>query len=169
MQPLAVGRGQGAQFVVAVQEVADRAQGDGDAAAGQLLVDLGDAAMLGVTEASDQGEDVEAELVMGQSDEGLRFRAAGTAVARAVGVGAAAHTQSEARDRVESGDGTVFGVGGPKGMTALRAVSSDRGKGLGLCGARSATVAGHGSPSSSTFLLFYGGSPPKFANLEKNP
>src|SRR3954468_9928787 len=104
---------------------------------------------------------------MGQSDEGLRFRAAGTAVARAVGGGAAAHTQSEARDRVESGDGTVFGVGGPKGMTALRAVSSDRGKGLGLCGARSATVAGHGSPSSSTFLLFYGGSPPKFANLEK--
>src|SRR5512135_497796 len=55
MQPLAVDRGQSAQFVVAVQEVADRAQGDGDAAARQLSVDLGDAAMLGMPEASDQG------------------------------------------------------------------------------------------------------------------
>src|SRR5512135_2323948 len=103
---------------------------------------------------------------MGQSDEGLRFRAAGTAVARAVGVGATANAQSEARDSVEGGDGAVFGVGGPKGMTALRAASSDRGKGLGLCGARPATSACHGSPSFCTFLLlFYGGSPPKFATL----
>src|SRR4051812_6806337 len=153
MQPLAVDGGEGAQFVVAVQEVADRAQGDGDATARQLLVDLRDAAMLGVTEAPDQGEHVEAELVMGQGDEGLRFRAAGTVVARAVGVGAAANAQGEARDSVEGGNGAIFGVGGPKGMTALRAVSSHRGKGLDLCGARSATAACHSSPSSCTFLL----------------
>src|SRR5262249_32296692 len=104
MQSLAVDRGQGAQLIVAFQEVADRAEGDSNAAARQFLVDLGDAAMLGVTEASDQGQDVQAELVMGQSDEGLCFGAAGTAVPRAVGVGAAANAQSEARDSVEGGD-----------------------------------------------------------------
>src|SRR5512135_3294679 len=154
-----------ARFVVAVQEVADRAQGNGDATTRQLLVDLGDAAMLGVTEASDQGEDVEAELVVGQSDEGLRSRAAGTAVTRAVGVGAAANAQGEACDRVEGGDGAIFGVGGPEGMTTLRAARSDRGESLGLCRARPATSACHGSPSFPTPLLFYRAPPPKFASL----
>ena len=125
VQPLAVGRGQGAQFVVAVQEVGDGAQGDGDAAAGQLLVDLGDAAVLGVAEASDQGDDVEAELVVGQGEVGLGLGAVGAVVAGAVGVGTAADAQGEARDGVEGGDGAVVGVGGPEEVTALGAVSGD--------------------------------------------
>ena len=126
MQPLAVGGGQGAEFVVAVQEVADRAQGDDDASAHQLLMDLGDAAMLGVAEASDQGQDIEAELVVGQGQEGLGFRAMRAMVARAVGVGTAANAQGKARDGVEGGDRAVFAAGGPKEMTTLRAVEWQR-------------------------------------------
>ena len=70
-QPLGVGGGQGPEFVVAVQEVGDRALGDDQAAAGQLAVDLGDAAVLGMAEPTDQGHDVEAELVIGQGEVGL--------------------------------------------------------------------------------------------------
>src|SRR3954451_19007959 len=123
MQPLAIGSGQGAQFVVAVQEVADRAQGDGNATARQSLVDLGDAAVLGVAEAPDQGQDIEAELVVRQGQEGLGFRAIRAMVARTVGVGTAANTQGKAGNGVEGGDRAVFAAGGPKEMTTLRAVS----------------------------------------------
>jgi hypothetical protein len=40
-------------------------------------VDLGDGAVLRVAEAADEGEDVEAELVVGQGDVGLSLGAAG--------------------------------------------------------------------------------------------
>ena len=53
LQPLGIGRGQGPQFIVAVQEVGDGARGDDDPAAGQLAVDLGDAAVLGMAESAD--------------------------------------------------------------------------------------------------------------------
>ena len=62
---------QGQQLVVAVQEVADAARADRHAAADQLGVDLGDAAVLGVAEAADQGDDVEAELVLRQGKRAL--------------------------------------------------------------------------------------------------
>ena len=141
-----------------------------DAAAGQFLVDLGDAAVLGVAEAADQGQDVEAELVVGQGEVGLGLGAVGPVVAGAVGVGAAADAQGEADDAVEGGDGAVFAVGGPKEMTALRAVSGDGCEGLGLRGARPATGARHGSPSSMPPSFYSSSAPsrPKFASLEKN-
>ena len=62
---------QGQQLVVAVQEVADAARADRHAAAGQLGVDLRDAAVLGMAESADQGDDVEAELVLGQGEPPL--------------------------------------------------------------------------------------------------
>src|SRR5262245_59159545 len=131
MQPVAVGGGQGAEFVVAVEEVADRAQGDDDAAARQLVVDLGDAAMLGVAEAADQGQDIEAELGVRQGQEGLGFRSISVAVARAVGVGAAANPQGEARNRIEGRDRAVFAAGGPKAMATRRAAGGYGRKYLG--------------------------------------
>ena len=53
-QPLGVGGGQGPQLIVAVQQVGDGALGDDDPAAGQLAVDLGDAAVFGIAEPADQ-------------------------------------------------------------------------------------------------------------------
>ena len=61
------------------------------------LVDLGDAAVLGVAEASDQGDDVEAELVVGQGEAALGLGAVGAAVAGAVGVVAAADLERSGR------------------------------------------------------------------------
>ena len=130
MQSLAISRGQSPQFVVAIQEVANGAEGNGDAAAREFLVDLGNAAMLGMTEASDQGEQVEPKLVVGQSEERLRFGAMWAMEACAVGVGAASDMQSEACDGVEGGDGAVVGVGGTQAMAALWAMVKDRDQSL---------------------------------------
>jgi hypothetical protein len=64
-QPGGIRGGQGQELVVAVQQVADAAGADRHAAADQLGVDLREAAVLGVAEAADQGDDVEAEFVLG--------------------------------------------------------------------------------------------------------
>jgi hypothetical protein len=64
--PAAGGSGApGRATVVAVQEVADAAGADRHAAADQLGVDLRDAPVLGVAQATDQGDDVEPEFVLG--------------------------------------------------------------------------------------------------------
>ena len=72
------------------------------AAAGQLGMDLGDAAVLGVAQGADQGDDVEAELVLGQGEAALGLGAVGDGVAGAVRVAAAADLEPEA-DRAVAG------------------------------------------------------------------
>ena len=114
LQPLGIGRGQGPQLVVAVQEVGDGALGEDDPAAGQFVVDLGDAAVLGIAEPADQGHDVEAELVIGQGEVGLGLGAVGPEEAGAIGIGAASDGQGQPEDAVEGGDGAevvVVGIG----------------------------------------------------------
>jgi ketosteroid isomerase-like protein len=54
-QPLGVHRRQSTEFVVAVQQVADAAAGQGQTTASQFGVDLGKAAMLLVTQRGDGG------------------------------------------------------------------------------------------------------------------
>ena len=68
LQPPGIGRGQGPQLIVAVQEVGDGALGEDDPPAGEFAVDLGDTAVLGIAEPADQGHDVESELVIGQGE-----------------------------------------------------------------------------------------------------
>src|SRR5205085_459340 len=102
--------GQGAEFIVAVEQVGDGTLGDGNPAAGECAMDLGDAAMLGVAQATDQGDDVEAELVMRQGEVGFRLGAKRLVVARAAGLGTAADLESQAGDGVDGGNGAVVGV-----------------------------------------------------------
>jgi hypothetical protein len=67
---LRVGGGQGLELVGAVQQVGDGPLGPGEAASGEFAVEFGDDAGLGVAEASDKGEDVEAELLVRQGEGG---------------------------------------------------------------------------------------------------
>ena len=82
-QPPGVGEREGQQLVVAVQEVGDGAEADGHAAADQLGMDLRDAAVLGVAQGADQGDDVEAELVLRQGEAPLLLGAERDGVAGA--------------------------------------------------------------------------------------
>jgi hypothetical protein len=88
-EPLGVGGSERAEFVIAVEQVADAALGNGDAAAGEFLMDLGYAAVLRVAQPPDEGEDVETKLMVGQSKVGLSLGSVGAMVAGATGVGAA--------------------------------------------------------------------------------
>ena len=105
--------------------------------------------MLGVAEAADQREDVEAELVVGQGEVGLGLGPVGRVVARAGEVGAAPDLEGEPQDPIEGGDGAVVGVVRPEGVAALGAVAGDRGQGLGAGRAGPRTAAGQSKTSST--------------------
>jgi hypothetical protein len=118
--------------------------GHDDAAAGEFLVDLGDAAVLGVAEATDEGDDIEAELVVGQGEVGFGLGSVRAMVAGASGVGAASDLEGKSGDGVEGGDGAVIGVVNGEALTALGAQGSDRFQGVGVGRARAASGAWHG-------------------------
>jgi hypothetical protein len=147
LQPLGVGAGQRPQFVIAVQQVGDRADSDDESAAGQFAVDLGDAAVLGVAEPADQGHDVEAELVIGQGEVGLGLGPVGAEEAGTSGIGAASDGEGQAEDAVEGGDGAEVVVVGMEPVLTFGADDEDRSQGLGAVGlgARSRSLA-HGKP-----------------------
>jgi hypothetical protein len=156
-EPLGIGRGQGPQLIVAVQQVGDGARGHDDPAAGQLAVDLGDAAVLGIAESADQGHDVEAELVIGQGEVGLGLGPIGPEEAGASGVGTAPDRQGEPEDAIEGGDGAMVIVVGIGPVLAFGAIEKDGGQGQGAIGLRSRALSfAHGwiSPEGS-FSPFY--------------
>jgi hypothetical protein len=119
--------------------------GHDDAPAGEFLMDLGYAAVLGVAESSDESDDIEAELVVGEGEVGFGLGSVRAMVAGASGVGAAPDLEGQSGDGVEGGDGAVVGVVNGEALAALGAQGSDRFQGLGVGRARAASGAWHGS------------------------
>ncbi len=154
-QPLGVGCGQRPEFVVAVQEVGDRALRNDQAAAGQPLVDLGDAAVLGISEPSDSGHDIEAELVIGQGEVGFGLGPVGQTEPGAIGIVAASDGQRQMQDAVERGDGAEVVVAGPERLLTFRAIARDGDQAEGAIGfgARSSSLAHGGPPFVATPFL----------------
>ena len=124
-EALGVGRGQGPELVVAVQEVGDRALSDDQTAAGQFPMDLGDAAVLGMAEATDQGHDVEPEFVIRQGEMGLGLGPVGAEEAGAIGIVTASDGQGQVEDAIEGGDGAEVRVTGLGPMLTFGAVEDD--------------------------------------------
>src|SRR5262249_14715740 len=123
-EPLAIGKRRGEQLVVAVKQVSDGAFADGHAARQQGTAYLGDGAVEGVAEPADQGDDVEAELVVGQDDAPLGLRAIGPVEGKAGLVAAASDSQYQPDDALQGGDGAAGGVVGPHEVAAVGALTT---------------------------------------------
>jgi hypothetical protein len=158
-QPLGVRRGQGAEFVIALEQVGHRALRDDDVAAAQFLMNLGDAAMLGVAEAADQSDDIEAELVVGQGEVWFGLRAVGPVIAGTVSLGTAADLERQARDGVQRGDGAVIGLGEVEAVTTLGATDRHRFQRLHMVGRGRQCVRGIESTSSHRPYVHYAAAP----------
>ncbi len=91
-------------------------------------MDLGDAAVLGIAEVADQGDDVEAELMMGQGIVGFRLGTVGLVEAWAGGVGAAPDEEDQADGALQGGDGAAGFVSIPEGVAARRAAPGQGGQ-----------------------------------------
>jgi hypothetical protein len=122
---------------------------------GQLVMDLGDAAVLGMTQPADHRHDIEAELVIGQGEVGLGLGAVGLTEPGAIGIVAASDGQCQPEDAVEGGDGAEVVVAGTERLLTFRAVARDgcQAQGTIRLGARSSSLAHGGPPLVATSLL----------------
>jgi hypothetical protein len=119
-EPPGVRQGPGEQFVVAVQEVGDGAEAEGHAAAGEFGMDLGDAAVLGVPQGADQGDDVEPEIVFREGEVTLLLGSEWYAAARAERGSAAADLEPEPDHAAEGGDGPLGHIRRPRAARRRR-------------------------------------------------
>src|SRR4051794_10818772 len=94
-QPARVGQAGGEQLVVAVQQVGNAPLGDLQPAPAQGGVDFRHTAVVAVAQHPDQGDNVEAELLLRQRQRALRLRPIGDVKARAARVLAAADPQPQ--------------------------------------------------------------------------
>ncbi len=83
--------------------------------------------MLGVAQGTNEGDEVEAELVLGLDDQPLGLGPHGAAEARAVAVATASDLDHQAEVPFKGHDGASVGVGGPEGMLAFRAARGQGG------------------------------------------
>jgi hypothetical protein len=88
-------------------------------------VNLRDAAVFDVAEATDQCEDVQAELMVRQGEMRLRLGSVGPVEAFTGGVGTASDVQGETDDAVQGGDGAEVAVVLPEFVEADRAIVGD--------------------------------------------
>src|SRR5262249_35060576 len=145
--------------------------GDVQAAATQGLMDLGDAAVFGVTEAADGGDHIESELMLGQSVEALGLGPVRFAVAVAAAVVATVDIQQQADESGERGDGTSIPVVGPQALAARDAMGKPWAQVLGTSGLGSRRLTGHSylqieEPETPPHSMLH--CPVSFAALEKN-
>jgi hypothetical protein len=107
-------------------------------------MDLGDAAMLGVPEGADQGDDIEAELVLREGVAAFLLGSEWDGVAWAVRVATASDLKSKPCRALQSRDGPLSFVSRPEGSTAGGAGSRECGQLHGLIGSGSGSPSGHG-------------------------
>jgi hypothetical protein len=105
---------EGDQFVVTLQEIGDRPWGHSHAAFAQGLIDFWDTAVVAIALLTNEGDDVETKLVLGECQSPFLFRAVGVVHVRTGLVETATTLEGEPQDRFECGDGPVVMVGGPQ-------------------------------------------------------
>jgi hypothetical protein len=108
-------------------------------------MDLGGAPVLGAAQGADQGDDVEAELVLREGEAALRLGAERDGTSGTSRVATAADPEPEPDRADQGGDGPLGLVGGPERSPAGGAGPRQYGQLDGLIGLRAGTPSGHGS------------------------
>jgi len=114
---------EGDQFVVTLQEIGDRPWGHRHAAFAQGQMDFWDTAVVAIALLTNEGDDVETKLVLGERQAPFLFGAVGVVHVRTGLVETAANLEGEPQDRFERGDGPVVMVGGPQHLATGGAVA----------------------------------------------
>src|SRR5262249_48806027 len=140
-----IDHGERHEFVVALEEMLYRPEGNGDVAVSQLLMNLGNAPVLGIAQSAHQGNDVKTKLVLGEHQPALLFRPIGLLELRTRRGAAPADVEGETLDAAEGRDRAVIIVGSPHGF-ATRGTVADQGlKPMGHGRMRSRGSACHGA------------------------
>jgi hypothetical protein len=84
--------------------------------------------VLGVAQGADQRDEIQAELVLGQSESPLGLGSQGPSEAGAIPVATASDLDGHADGPVAGDDGAAVGVGGPEGQSTFGAVGGQAGQ-----------------------------------------
>jgi hypothetical protein len=122
----AVGQRGGEQFVVAVEQIGDGALGDRHPALAQGGMDLGHGAVVAVAQRAHERDDVETELVLGESQSSLGLGSVGLMVARTVRDLAAPHLQAHTHRAGQRYQGAAVLVADAHRAPARRAQAAQR-------------------------------------------
>mgnify|MGYP001025589054 CR=1 FL=1 len=122
----AVGQRGGEQFVVAVEQIGDGALGDRHPALAQGGMDLGHGAVVAVAQRAHERDDVETELVLGESQSSLGLGSVGLMVARTVLGLAAPHLQAHTHRAGQRHQGAAVLVADAHRAPARRAQAAQR-------------------------------------------
>src|SRR5262249_56134173 len=109
----------------------------------QGLMDSRDTVMVGIALGADEGEDIEAKLVLGQGQASFGFGPVRLPHLRTRRIKAAPHLEGEPQDRLQGGDGAVVVVGGPHGVTTAGTMTYNGLQGLREGWGRSGCRTGH--------------------------
>src|SRR5215470_1471462 len=142
-QPCRVVQGESDQCIIALQEIGDRPGRERQTTRDQRLMDSRHTGMVGIALRANEGEDIEAKLVLGQGEASFRFRPVRFLPLRTRRIEAAPHLEGEPQDRLQSRDGAVVVVGGPHGVTAAGTLTHNGLQGLREGGRRSGCRTGH--------------------------
>src|SRR5262249_1959734 len=92
---------------------------------------------------TNEGEDIEAKLVLGQGQAPFRFRPVRFPHLRTRRIEAAPNLEGEPHDSLQSGDGAVVVIGGPHGVTTAGTMTHKGLQGLREGWGRSGCRTGH--------------------------
>jgi hypothetical protein len=125
-QPCRVLQGQGAQCVVALQQIGHRAGRHSETALPQRLLDGRHPVVVGIARRADAGQDIEAKRVLGQGQapcHGGPVRCAPLGTRR---IEAAPNLEGEPHHGLQGRDGAIVVLGGPHGLTAAGTMAHHR-------------------------------------------
>jgi hypothetical protein len=100
--------------------------------------------MLGMPQAADQGDDIEAEFMLRKGEASLLLRTEGNAAAGAVGRATASDLEPEPDRAAQGRDGALGLVGRPERSPTVGAGARECGELQGLIRLRASTPSGHG-------------------------
>src|SRR5512135_3507790 len=112
-------------------------------------MDFGDAAVLGMAQGADQGDDVEAEFMLGESEVALLLGAEGNSPAGAVGRATASDLEPQPDCTAQGRDRTSGLVGRPERPPTVGTGAGEYGQLQGLIGLRAGSPSGHGGTPRS--------------------
>lgn len=118
-----VGAREGDEFVVPFSEVQHGPQGNGNTAALQVMRDLGHTPVLGVTQCSDQGDDIQAKRVCGEGEPPLLFRPGGRGKLGTRRIGTPSYLECEAQHGGQRGDRPGVVLGGPHRLPTAHTIA----------------------------------------------
>jgi hypothetical protein len=134
---------EGDQCVIVLQQIGDGPGRHSETTLAQRLMDSWDTVLMGLALCAHEGEDIAAQLVLGQGEASFRFGSVWGSQVGTRRIEAASNLEGEPHDGLQGRHGTIVVIGRPHGLTAAGTLAHKRRQGLGRGWGRAGCGTGH--------------------------